>query len=85
MIQIIYVCDTGRKIYIEDKKVYDSWEPPTLDEVLKIFKRNGISDNTEVNLCSLHECIKSCSKYKGNLEIDISYECKLCKGGCELI
>lgn len=86
MIKIVFVCDTGRKIYIDDKKVFDDWYSPTFDELAKILERNGIPTcGYEVNLSSLYECIVSCSKYKGSLEVSIVYECKCCKDGCELL
>ncbi len=85
MIKIIYVCDTGRKILIDEKEVFDDWYSPTFDELTKLLKRNGITDNDEVNLSSLYECIESCSTYQGSLEISIGYECKRCKNGCELL
>lgn len=73
MIKVVFIEDTGRKVYIGDKKVYDKWCPPTFKELTEIFKAHGVNENIE----NLYQYIVNCGIYQGGLEVSSSYE-----GGC---
>lgn len=75
MIKVVYVEDTGRKIYVGGKKVFDNWCPPTFEVLTEIFKAHGITDDLE----SLYQYIVNGDIYQGNLEVSMSYE-----GSCVL-
>lgn len=69
-IKVVFTGDTGRKVYIGDKKVFDEYCPPTSEEFTEIFKAHGINDD----LKCLYQYIVNGGIYRGSLEVSASYE-----------
>ncbi|SFL65777.1 hypothetical protein [Pelosinus propionicus] len=70
MIKIVFVGDTERKIYIGKKEVYDSWHPPTINELSQILRAYEITEG----FGNLYHYIVNGGVYQGNLKVTASYE-----------